>query len=131
MFSKATPAADASKLKPGVALPHVTLPTTEVSTGAGRCRGQQVQPPAAAALAADRSPLPPPRVAASEALTMSACCGGHPSASLHHPAGRTCGDWSTHWALAAGGGVSRQARPAVCHLPGGTAGGPSRGCRMI
>lgn len=129
MFSKATPAADASKFKPGVALPHVTLPTTEASTGGGRCRGQQVQPPAAAAPAADRSPLPP-RVAASEALTMPAFCS-HPSTSLPHPAGRARGDWSTHWALAAGGGVSRQARPAVRHLPGGTAGGPGRGCRMI
>ena len=49
MFSKATPAADASKLKPGVALPHVTLPTTEASARAGSCRRQQVQPPAAAA----------------------------------------------------------------------------------
>jgi hypothetical protein len=30
MFSKAAPAADVTKLKPGIALPHVTLPTTEV-----------------------------------------------------------------------------------------------------
>lgn len=29
MFSKAAPAADVTKLKPGIALPHVTLPTTE------------------------------------------------------------------------------------------------------
>ena len=48
MFSKVTPAADASKLKPGVALPHVTLPTTEASGGAGGASRQQVQPPAAA-----------------------------------------------------------------------------------
>ncbi len=34
MFSKAAPAADVTKLKPGIALPHVTLPTTEVRTGA-------------------------------------------------------------------------------------------------
>jgi len=31
MFSKARPAADVTKLKPGIALPHVTLPTTEAS----------------------------------------------------------------------------------------------------
>ena len=30
LFSKATPAQDVTKLKPGIALPHVTLPTTEV-----------------------------------------------------------------------------------------------------
>lgn len=30
MFSKAAPSADVTKLKPGIALPHVTLPTTEV-----------------------------------------------------------------------------------------------------
>lgn len=35
MFSKAAPAADATKLKPGIALPHVTLPTTEVRCGEG------------------------------------------------------------------------------------------------
>lgn len=33
LFSKAAPAADVTKLKPGAALPHVTLPTTEVRLG--------------------------------------------------------------------------------------------------
>lgn len=41
MFSKATPAADASKLKPGVALPHVTLPTTEASAGRAGAEGSR------------------------------------------------------------------------------------------
>lgn len=40
MFSKAAPAADVTKLKPGIALPHVTLPTTEVVAGSrGGCWG--------------------------------------------------------------------------------------------
>lgn len=39
MFSKAAPTADVSKLKPGIALPHVTLPTTEASREGPRgCR---------------------------------------------------------------------------------------------
>lgn len=119
MFSKATPAADASKLKPGVALPHVTLPTTEASGGAGGASRQQVQPPAAAEPAAARAPRPPPRVAASEALTML---------PLFRPPcprlpGRPRGDWGAHGPLAAGGGIPREARPALRHVPGGAAGG--------
>ncbi|KAL4437183.1 hypothetical protein ABPG75_004322 [Micractinium tetrahymenae] len=45
MFSKAAPAADVTKLKPGIALPHVTLPTTEggrVEVGAPTGRWQLV-----------------------------------------------------------------------------------------
>ncbi|EFN59279.1 hypothetical protein CHLNCDRAFT_137609 [Chlorella variabilis] len=45
MFSKAAPAADVTKLKPGIALPHVTLPTTEggrVEIGAPTGRWQLV-----------------------------------------------------------------------------------------
>ena len=39
MFSRianrATPAKELGKLKPGIALPHITLPTTEVRRGRG------------------------------------------------------------------------------------------------
>lgn len=119
MFSKATPASDASKLKPGVALPHVTLPTTEASVGAERGSRQQVQPPVAAAPAAARAPRPPPRVAASEALTMLPLFR---SPCLRLP-GRPRGDWGAHGPLAAGGDIPREARPAVRHVPGGAAGG--------
>eukprot|EP00887_Chlorella_sp_A99_P005179 scaffold1.g5179.t1 len=45
LFSRATPAVDVTKLKPGIALPHVTLPTTEggrVELGAPTGRWQMI-----------------------------------------------------------------------------------------
>lgn len=45
IFSKATPSADITKLKPGIALPHITLPTTEggrVELGAPTGRWQMI-----------------------------------------------------------------------------------------
>ena len=78
MFSKAAPAADATKLKPGIALPHVTLPTTEVGRG-GRGLGQKAapaaqggsgRPGALAAAAAAAGAAPPP----SHPVCMPALC---------------------------------------------------------
>ena len=128
MFSKATPSADVSKLKPGAALPHVTLPTTEARLGCGRRRGRRAEaadarrrrpavgrsPPLSARSSPSRS-LPPLFLPATSSCCSSFCCTPlppsrpHAHAPISPGAGRPRGGGRPHGSVAAGGGVPGQA----------------------